>query len=256
MVKPKLSKNRIQKKNKRILFLTCLLTFVFLFFVFFLSSCSVLQVLGLGKVVSEERQVSGIDSISIGSSMNLIIDQTGSESIRIEAAENIIPYITTQVVERELQIRLKPLSFTGIRPINCYVSVKDLDAIMTSSSSTVKCDELKTENLLVEMASSSKGSLTVNITNLDLNIASSANLTMSGEAVSQNIKVSSSGKLEAFNLISKDCKIEVQSSGTANINVRENLDAKVNSSARVNYKGSPKVNSDVSSSGSLNKISN
>jgi hypothetical protein len=41
-----------------------------------------------------------------------------------------------------------------------------------------------------------------------------------------------------------------------NISVSENLDAKVNSSARLNYKGNPKVNSDVSSSGSLNQVGN
>jgi hypothetical protein len=245
-------KNELLKNKK--LSLPYLLIFASLFFILFLSSCSVFEVIGSGKVATEERQISGIESISIGSSMNLIIDQTGSESIRIEAAENIIPDIITEVVKGELQISLKPIGFIGIRPINCYVSVKDLNAIRVSSSATLKCDNLNTENLSVEMASSSKGTLTVDVTNLDLKIASSANLTISGKANSQTIIVNSSGKLDAFNLASKDCKIEVNSSGSANINVSENLDAKVNSSARLNYKGSPKVNSDVSSSGSLKKV--
>jgi hypothetical protein len=242
-------------RNKK-LFLTYLLTFISLFFIFFITSCSVFEVVGLGKVASEERQVSGIESISTGSSINLIIEQTGSESIRIEATENIIPDIITEVVNGELQISLKPVGFTGIRPINCFVSVKDINSIKISSSASVKCDNLKTENLSVEMASSSKGSLNVDVTNLDLKIASSANLTISGQADLQTIIVNSSGNLEAFNLVSKDCKIEVNSSGSANINVIENLDAKVNSSARLNYKGSPKVSSDISSNGSLNQVGN
>jgi len=242
-------------RNKKI-FLTYLLTFTSLFFILFLSSCSVFEVAGLGKVTSEERQVSGIGSISTGSSINLIIEQTGSESIRVEATENIIPDIITEMVNGELQITLKPVSFIGIRPINCFVSIKDLNAIKVSSSATVKCDNLKTENLSVQMASSSKGILMVDVKNLDLKIASSANLTISGNADSQTIIVNSSGNLDAFNLESKDCKIEVNSSGSANINVSGNLDAKINSSARLNYKGSPKVNSDISSSGSLNKVSN
>jgi hypothetical protein len=242
-------------KNKKF-FLTYLLIFVSLFFILFLSSCSVFKVVGSGKVVSDERQVSGIDSISIGSSMNLIIEQSGSESIRIEAPEDIIPYITTEIIDGELQIELKPVRFMSIHPINCYVNVKDLKAIKVSSSASVKCDNLKIENLSVEMASSSKGSLAVDITNIDLTIASSANLTISGKADSQTIIVNSSGKLDAFNLVSKDCKIEVNSSGSANINVSENLDVKVNSSARVNYKGNPKVNSDIASAGSLNQVGN
>jgi hypothetical protein len=242
-------------RNKKF-FITCLLIIISLFFILFLSSCSVFKVVGSGRVVTDERQVSGIESISIGSSMNLIIEQSGSESIRIEAPEDIIPYIVTEMVNGELQIELKPVRFMSIRSIDCYISVKDLNAIRVSSSASVKCDNLKTENLFVEMASSSKGSLTVDVTNLDLRIASSANLTISGKADLQNIEVNSSGRLNAYNLVSKDCKIEVNSSGSANINVSNNLDAIVRSSATVNYKGTPKVNSDIASAGSLKKVSN
>lgn len=213
----------------------------------FLSSCS---------IGSEERQVSGFDGITVGSGLNLIIAQTGSESIRIEAPEKIIPFVTTEVVDGELQIILNPINFINILPIKCYVSVIDLSAIKVSSSATVKCDNLETENLSVEMASSSSGTITVGVSNLDLTVASSASLTVSGKADLQDIKVNSSGSLDAFNLISKNCKIEVQSSGSANINVIENLDAIVNSSATIKYKGSPEINSDVSSSGSLRKVSN
>jgi len=242
------------KRHKIPLILISLITLACLLPVF-LTSCFGIQVIGSGKVISEERQVSGINSISIGSSMNLFIEQTGTESVRIEADDNVIPYVTTQKTGGELKIQLKSVSLGSINPINCYVTVEDLSKIKVSSSATVKCDDLKTENLSIEMASSSKGELTVYVTKLDLNIGSSADLTLSGETVSQNIKLGSSGRLEAFNLVSKDCKIVAQSSGYANINVSEKLDAQVSSSAHINYKGDPEINSKISSSGSLNKVS-
>ena len=243
-------------KKKPSHFFPYLLILTLLFFILFLASCSAFEVVGLGNVITEERQVSGIEGISVGSSINLIIEQTGSESIRIEATENIIPDIITEVVNGELQINLKSEGYRSILPIKCYVTVKDLNSLKVSSSASIKCDSLKTEDLSVEMASSSRGSLNVDATNLDLKIASSANLTISGRTDLQNTEVNSSGRLDASELVSKDCKIVVQSSGNASINVTENLEVKVNSSARVNYKGSPEINSDVSSGGSLNKISN
>ena len=242
------------KRHKIPLILISLITLACLLPVL-LTSCFGIQVIGSGKVISEERQVSGINSISIGSSMNLFIEQTGTESVRIEADDNVIPYVTTQKTGGELKIQLKSVSLGSINPINCYVTVEDLSKIKVSSSATVKCDDLKTENLSIEMASSSKGELTVYVTKLDLNIGSSADLTLSGETVSQNIKLGSSGRLEAFNLVSKDCKIVAQSSGNANINVSEKLDAQVSSSAHINYKGDPEINSKISSGGSLNKAS-
>jgi hypothetical protein len=242
--------HNIKKISLQIGFLTILL----LPFVLIFSSCTVLGALDLGEVVSEQRQISGIKGISIGSSMNLIIEQTGSESVRIEAAKDLMPSISTEVVEGKLMVELNRTGFTGIKPINCYVSVKDLEALNVSSSASVRCDSLQVEDLSVNMASSSKGNINVNATNLNLTIASSANLTISGKTDSQITKVNSSGNLNAFNLISKNCKIEVNSSGNANINVIDNLDVKVNSSAKVNYKGNPKVNSDVASAGSLNNV--
>jgi len=256
MYKLKTTKNKIQKNNQSILFLATLLAVVSIFFLLFLSSCSVARVIGIGNVVSEERPVSGIESISIGSSMNLIIEQGENESLRIEASDNILPNITNEVVNGELQLELKSINFSGITPINCFVKVKNLNGVKVSSSASVKCEELKTENLFIQMASSSKGSLTVEVTNLEIKVASSANLTLSGKAESQDIEVNSSGKLDAFALNSKDCKVDVKSSGVANISVSDNLDAKVSSSANVNYKGNPTVISDVSSSGSLRKVSN
>ena len=242
------------KRYKITLVLISLITMACLLPVF-MTSCFGSQIIGSGKVISEERQASSISSISIGSSMNLFIEQTGSESVRIEADDNIIPYVSTQKIGGELKIQLKSVSFGSIHPINCYVTVKDLSKIKVSSSATVKCDDLKTENLSIEMASSSKGDLTVYVTKLDLNIGSSADLTLSGETVSQDIKLGSSGRLEAYNLVSKDCKIVAQSSGYANINVSEKLNAQISSSAHVNYKGDPEINSKISSSGSLNKVS-
>jgi len=209
--------------------------------------------LGIGETITEERQASGIESISIGSSMNLILDQSGSESIRIEATENILPYISSDVVNGELQIELNRPGII-IRPINCFVSVKDLKAIKISSSAKVKCEKLQVEKLAVNMASSSSGNLNVFVSNLELSIASSASLTISGEADMQTTTVNSSGSLDATNLVTRDCTIKVQSSGEANVNVTDNLDATVNSSAELNYKGNPKVNSDISSSGEINKI--
>ena len=248
-------KIKSKKKNLSTITIPSLLIIAVLICVFSLTSCSMLGSIGIGKTISEERQVSSIERVSIGSSMNLIIEQSGTESLRIEATENILPYISSEVINGELQIEFSRPGIT-IRPINCYVSVKDLKSIKVSSSAKVKCDNLKVENLAVNMASSSSGNLNVSVKDLELLIASSASLTISGEAELQNTTVNSSGSLDASDLVTRDCKIKVNSSGEATVNVTDNLDATVNSSAELNYKGNPKVNSDVSSSGEINKIGN
>lgn len=210
--------------------------------------------IGSGNVVTEERDVSGFDSISIGSSMNLIIEQTGSESLKIEAEDNIVPLVKTSVSGKELIIELAHGSIISIKPINCYVTVKDLKDLKVSSSSSANCKELRTDKLDINVASSARGELSVFVSELTVNVSSSANLKLSGEAAKQNVVVNSSGRYMAENLKSKECIIQVNSSGSATVNVSDRLDVKVSSSGQVNYIGKPEIYPEISSSGSLNNI--
>jgi hypothetical protein len=209
---------------------------------------------GSGNVVTEERNVSGFDSISISSSMNLIIEQTGSESLKIEAEDNIIPLVKTSVIGKELVIRLAFGSFISIKPINCYVTVKDLEGLKVSSSASANCKELTTDKLDINMSSSGRANLVVHANELNANLSSSAVLKISGDAVKQSIKVSSSGNYEAENLLSKECTVRASSSGSATVNVSDLLNVNISSSGQVNYIGKPEIHQEISSSGSLNNI--
>ncbi|MCL6088181.1 MAG: DUF2807 domain-containing protein [Actinobacteria bacterium] len=224
----------------------------------FTTSCIYIGIItGSGKVVTEERDVSGFDSISIGSSMNLIIEQTGSESLKIEAEDNIIPLVKTSVIGKELVIKLAPgifFSIFSIKPINCYVTVKDLKGLKVSSSSSANCKELTTDKLDINVSSSGRANLVVHTNELNANLSSSAVLKISGDAVKQNIKVSSSGNYEAENLLSKECTVRVSSSGSATVNVSDLLNVNISSSGQVNYTGKPEIHQEISSSGSLNNI--
>jgi hypothetical protein len=221
----------------------------------FTTSCIYLgAMIGSGNVITEERDVSGFDSISIGSSMNLIIEQTGSESLKIEAEDNIIPLVKTSVTGKELVIKLAPGSFFSIKPINCYVAVKDLKGLKVSSSSSANCKELATDRLDISVSSSGRANLVIHVNELDADLSSSALLEISGDTVKQNIKVSSSGNYEAGDLLSKECTIRVSSSGSATVSVSDLLNVNISSSGRVNYIGRPEIHQEISSSGSLNNI--
>jgi hypothetical protein len=260
-----------QHKNLIIIFI---LTVMIVLLPVATTSCIYIRAtIGSGNVVTEERDVSGFDSISIGSSMNLIIEQTGSESLKIEAEDNIIPLVKTSVIGKELVIKLAPGSFISIKPINCYVNVKDLKGLKVSSSASADCKELTTDKLDINVSSSGRANLVIHANELDIRVSSSgraslvvhanelsadlsssALLTISGDVVKQNIKVSSSGNYEAGNLLSKECTARVSSSGSATVNVSDLLNANISSSGRVNYTGKPEIHQEISSSGRLNNI--
>ncbi|MCL5986808.1 MAG: DUF2807 domain-containing protein [Actinobacteria bacterium] len=175
---------------KKISFLVLMLSLILVF----VTSCSSF-IMGSGKVITEERKVSGFDSISVGSSINLIIEQTGTESLKLEAEDNIIPLIKTDVSDNQLNIGLDSVSLGIVRPIKCYVTVKDLRGLKISSSSSAVSKKLTTDKLDIDVSSSA----TINVSNLLIaNVSSSARVNYIGKPEIQQ-HISSGGSLNNIN---------------------------------------------------------
>src|SRR5687767_1144824 len=64
---------------------------------FILSGCGLKTVDGSGNVVVEQREVSGFSAVSMSGFGELIIQQTGKESLSITADDNLLPLLTSKV---------------------------------------------------------------------------------------------------------------------------------------------------------------
>ncbi len=179
--------------------------------------------------------MSGFDEVELRGIGNLSIRQTGSESLTVEAEEEVLPKIKTEVVNNRLIIGPEPN--TGIQtsePINYELTVKDLRALKLSGSGDISAQDIITDKISTTIS----GSGTVGI---------------SGSADSQEVNISGSGEYRAEDLESKEAKIDVSGSGSAIVNASEALDAKVSGSGSVEYVGNPTVKKDVSGSGRVSK---
>ena len=224
-----------------------------IFLTYILISCKV--VVGSGNIIIEERTVSGFDGISVSNSINLIIEQTGTEALRIEADDNVAPLVKTSIKNGELKINLTAASLRATAPIICYISVKDLRKISLSNSSELVCKELRTDELNMDMNNSSRGEITVYTDKIDAKITNSAHLDISGEAESQKIEVNNSGAYNAKELKSRECEVKAKNIGFATVNVSTQLNATVSTDGQVNYIGNPEVNTKISSEGKVINIS-
>lgn len=190
---------------------------------------------GAGPVTSESRGVSGFDEVELRGVGNLSIRQTESESLTVEAEEDILPKIRTEVENDRLIIGPKPnTSIQTTEPINYALTVKDLHALKVSGSGDVEAEDIATDKL-------------------GINISGSGAVEASGRVDSQEVDISGSGVYRAENLESKEAKIDVEGAGSALMNVSEALDAKVSSAGSVEYIGNPTVEKDVSGAGRVSE---
>ncbi len=186
-------------------------------------------------VTSESRDVSGFDEVELRGVGNLSIEQTGSESLAVEAEEDVLPKIRTEVVNNRLIIGPEPnTSIRTTQPINYTLTVKALNALKVSGSGTIQAEGISTDKLATTISGAGAAKI-------------------SGKTDSQEIDISGSGDYRAEDLESKEAKVSISGSGSAIVNVSDELNAEVSGSGSVEYVGDPAVNQDVSGAGKVSK---
>jgi hypothetical protein len=245
-----------------------------------LSACNIgfgRVVRGSGDIIEETRSVSGISGVDLATIGELIIAVGDTESLRIEAEDNLMEYIETEVRGGTLRIESRDnVNLRNTEPIKYYLTVMELDTIEISSSGDIQAPDLEAESFSISIDSSgdlemedletdtldvnisSSGDLTMGVLNansLDVDINSSGSLDIAGgEVKTQNITSSSSGKYTAEDLASDEAEVRLNSSGSATIWVRDRLRATLSSSGDLRYRGDPTVDATTNSSGDVIKI--
>ncbi len=200
------------------------------------------------------RDVSGFDSVSFGSSGELIITQGDREALEIVARARDIPSIVTEVRGGTLYIgREETGSAISFRPPVFRLTMNTIAGLETHSSGKITANDLRASSLRLRISSS--GSISIDslvADSLDVQISSSGSVRVAGSVEQQDIHLSSSGNYLAKNLASRTARVTVSSSGAATIRVSESLEANVTSSGDVRYYGNPsRVEGNVTSSGRL-----
>jgi hypothetical protein len=245
-----------------------------------LSACGIgdgKTVRGSGNVVEETRAVSGVSGVELATIGTLTIAVGDTESLRIEAEDNLMEYLETEVRNGRLSIETQDnIRLDAKRPVNYYLTVTGLDTIEISSSGDIQAPDLEAERFSINISSSGDlemgdleaDSLTVRISSsgdvtmgvldantLEVDISSSGNLTIaSGQVKTQNITISSSGNYTAQDLESDEAVVRFSSSGSATIWVQDYLKANLSSSGDLRYRGNPTVDATTTSSGDVIQI--
>ena len=212
---------------------------------------------GSGKVVEETHAVSGVTGVELATLGTLHIELGDTESLRIEAEDNLMEYIETDVLSGKLRIGTRDdVNIDPKRPVNYYLTVKGLDTIVISSSGDIQAPDLEAGLFSITIASS--GNLEMGVLNadtLEVHISSSGNLDIAGGAVkTQNVTISSSGSYTAQDLESGEAEVRINSSGSVTIWVLDHLKANLNSSGDLRYRGNPTVDATANSSGDVINI--
>ncbi len=219
---------------------------------FLLTSCGFNTIRGSGNVISEARNVSDFDRVVLGGSGQLVITQSGDEALTVDAEDNIMQYVTTEVRNGTLFLGIDSPSGTSIQTtqsIHYILDVDDLIGLKVSGSGSATSQSLETSRLeLVVSGSGDVGIDSLTAETADINLSGSGEVELMGQVEEQVVDINGSADYNAEALGSDIASITIGGSGAATVWISDTLDASVAGSGSVNYYGNPVT--DVSTSGS------
>lgn len=209
---------------------------------------------GNGNVQTQDREIGSFSAISASMGLNVYVLQGDKESLSVEADENLMEYIVTQIKGNELILKIDG-TIRKATKMNIYVTFVDINEINVSSGADFETRNIiNAEKLDVSVSSGADAKMEINAKELSCSVSSGADATLSGKADFFAGKASSGSDLKAKQLITKRCKAKASSGGDVTVYAEEEIEASASSGGDVSYYGNPtKVNVSDSSGGDVNR---
>ena len=207
---------------------------------------------GNGKIVSENRSVGEFTQIQFSGAYQVIMKAGDRPHIEIETDENLQEYI--EVDQHGKRVILTTTDRIRSRErIKVYVTFTELNNIEIGGLATIESeDPIITDVLELEISGAGSVDLEIEAEELDLRVSGASTLQLSGRVDEMSISMSGAGDLEAYDLVSNYCRIDLSGIGSAEIYVEEELEASISGVGGISYRGNPaKVRDNVSGLGKI-----
>ena len=208
---------------------------------------------GNGEVVSEDRTISSnFSEIIVQQGIQVYLTQGNSTSLKVEADENILDILRTEVKNNQLKIYFdKNVYKASSRKV--YLTTNDISKIETSSGAFVKTENtIETTALQLDSSSGSSIKIYVNANEISSSTSSGATIDIYGKTKEFSASSSSGSAIDADKLETINATANASSGANIDLNVTGKLIAKASSGGDIDYEGNPsEVNKDTSSGGSV-----
>jgi len=208
---------------------------------------------GNKNVVSEDRTISNnFDEINVQQGIQLFITQDNTTEVKVEADENIIDLLITEVKDNRLKIYFEKNVYRA-KARNVFLSTSAISKLKASSGASVKSENtFQLTSLDLDASSGSSIRIYVNADDITSETSSGASIKVYGKSNTFSGKASSGSSIDADELEAIDAYAKASSGANINVNVSGNLTAKASSGGDIDYEGSPtNINKDTSSGGSV-----
>lgn len=209
---------------------------------------------GNGKVATQNRSASNIKGIDVGGGFMVELTQGSNEGVRLEAEENLLDNIKTEMRNGVLHI-YNDKGISSTKGMKAFVTLQDLESISISGGvKVIGNSSFKSPALKLEMSGGSNVKLTVATEQIKGNLSGASRIELQGKADDVAIQLSGASKMDASELEARQVKVQASGASSVKVFAQESLDINASGASAVYYKGSPSITSDVTSAARVGKL--
>ncbi len=210
-------------------------------------------------IITEKREVHDFNQVALQGIGQILLVQGDQESLTIEAEQDLLPKIKSEVEGGKLVLGWKSwldnvLSF-GAGKIIFHVGMKKVNGVSISGAGSLGAQQIQTDRC--ELRVSGSGELAVEQLTaqaLDLHISGTGHATLGGKADTINLTVSGAGHVQAAGLATQEADIYISGSGDVEVAVATRLNVNISGSGDVKYVGQPNVTQRISGIGHVDPM--
>jgi hypothetical protein len=210
---------------------------------------------GNGNVTTETRNVNGdFPSIEASSGLNVVLEQSETKSITVEADQNLQEHIITRVEKGVLIIETDE-NIDESKSKKVTVKLPKIEGISSSSGSSItSVNTLKSDAIKIKSSSGSEIEVALEADSIVCESSSGSSIAINGKALSLETASSSGSEIDAGKLFANDVIAQTSSGSSTNVHPIVSLKAKASSGSSIDYNHVPKtITKDENSGGSISQ---
>ena len=215
--------------------------------------CSCHRITGSGNIITQERHLAEFEGIKASGSIDVEIISGQSQLVKVEADDNILPYIITKIEDGLLEVHLKSgFSYNDLNA-KVYVISQSLQKLIVSGSCNLTTKDTVKNDTKIETKLSGSGDIIalVDAPFISAVITGSGSITLAGRTKDFNSNIVGSGDIKCNKLLSENTTATITGSGTARVFASVHLIAKLTGSGDIYYSGNPVVEIHKTGSGTV-----
>lgn len=232
------------------------------------ASCSLMEgrgfgggVPGSGNIQTETRDTKAFEAISVEyPGAETVIQPGDKETVEIEADDNLLPQLSTEVISGKLTIKNVETDWRAMvnpsTPVKITITVKDLNEIVLSAPvGDLDVNNLQTDTLKLVLSGGAQIRLNeIQVDLLDSDLSGAGDIRASGRAAEIKLILSGLGNFNAADLKSSQATIELSGMGNATVQVEKELVATLTGAGSIEYLGNPLVEQNITGAGSVKPV--